>query len=71
MTCPACATVTEAPEMVGTLTICLSIACLASLVVVEGEPVRRAVGADTTAIPEWERKDLIALRSKYRKARAA
>lgn len=70
MTCPACATVTEEPEMVGKLTICPSIACLASLVV-SGEVVRRATADDTTAIPSWERTDLIALRSKYRKARAA
>jgi len=68
--CPACATVTADPEMVGTLTICPNIACLASLVI-DGDSVRRAVAADTTALPDWERADLIALRAKYRTARVA
>lgn len=70
VTCPACSTVTESPEMVGELTICPNRDCLASLVIEAGE-ARRAKAADTTALPAYERADLVALRARYRKARVA
>lgn len=64
--CPSCSGPLDSPQMIGSMTVCPS--CLRTLVI-DGDTVRLALGADTVPLEASALDALRALRKSLRKAR--